>query len=72
MSDNPERVFTLFPILPPEIRISIWKAALPDPRFVEIRHDDLNLGPWYPFYVDNVSLNINNLETYSEEKANSS
>jgi hypothetical protein len=31
---NTEQVFTLFPKLPPELRLKIWKQALPGPRVV--------------------------------------
>ena len=31
------RIFTLFPKLPPELRCRIWQFALPSPRTVEIR-----------------------------------
>lgn len=32
--------FTLFPKLPYEVRLKVWKAALPGPRFIEIRSAD--------------------------------
>jgi hypothetical protein len=36
--------FTLFPKFPPELRLKIWKAALPGPRVVEIE--------WFDFQAD--------------------
>lgn len=31
------RAFTVFPNLPTELRLKVWKSALPDPRLVDIR-----------------------------------
>lgn len=33
--------FTLFPMLPIEIRLKIWKEALPGPRIIEILHQNI-------------------------------
>jgi hypothetical protein len=32
------RTFTLFPKLPPELRIKIWKLSMPKERFIQPRH----------------------------------
>jgi 2EXR family len=42
-----EPIFDLFPRLPPELRVKIWKIALPGPRIVEVyldQVDDLSRG----------------------------
>ena len=43
-----ERLFTLFPNLPLEIRLIIWKHALPGPRVVNLRQRKLKktIGEW--------------------------
>jgi 2EXR family len=33
----PQTAFTLFPELPPELRLIIWKMSIPGPRIVEVR-----------------------------------
>jgi hypothetical protein len=41
---KPERKFTLFPKLPPELRNKIWKLNIPGPRVVKITHDPKDMS----------------------------
>ena len=45
-SDSSAPTFTPFPKLPMELRLKIWKHALPGPRAIKLKHNTTNLG-WY-------------------------
>ena len=42
--DGPPPTFTLFPNLPAELRIKIWRYSLPGPRIIEAAYHDLSFS----------------------------